>query len=623
MYRKTISHGATTMEHTYLRYECADTFGLAVASASSKAPVSHQILAFVEDYTDGIGLSQKTPPPLLLSTAGSCLAGYHLRSALQPVLKIGHAPQGGVGTGRALNDDEVVCVDVCAGAVATGWVDGAVRVFALPATATSSTANSLLDHDGSLPLWQSDPLLLNGHSGSPVRTVAFDPRTQSRLASGGSDGTVVLWDIVAETGLYRLLGHRGGVTAVAFAYCDASMDCLISCSLDGLVKVWDLQAQCCVQTMASHRGEVLAGACRPIVQSDDGDAGRWRLITGGSDGQVRVWSVQAPSNAATNENGVVAMVPDDSVDGAAVTGPAAFKGTVANPDDVCRFMGSLTPPPNVAASTDKVAGIHYHTSGRFVGVLHDGRNVDLYLVRGTPEAHKRRSRRLRRRQEKSKKKTDAGNTQRKNNKRGLLDDVESSDDDDDEGVAVVDATDPELVKASDEFEYLATVRAGHKVRGFRFCTKEKNEVCRIVCALATNAFETHAVIRKQQGCVWNPIGCFALPHVLVVSNHAYYYFFASLQGSKSAHCHRGEDRYDRFLRTSDRNTLDCHFVRRSIGVYSIQKRDKDLERGVPIVHPVTQSGGQDVQGELRAVLGVFAGQYSRGSRNPRGTLIAD
>jgi hypothetical protein len=34
-----------------------------------------------------------------------------------------------VGTGRALYSDEVVCLTISGDKVATGWVDGAVRVF--------------------------------------------------------------------------------------------------------------------------------------------------------------------------------------------------------------------------------------------------------------------------------------------------------------------------------------------------------------------------------------------------------------------------------------------------------------------------------------------------------------
>ena len=135
----------------------------------------------------------------------------------------------------------------------------------------------------------------------------------SRLASGGSDGVVILWDIVAETGLFRLLGHRGPVTDLSF--CSPSVtfskeyaengnivfDGLVSSSLDGLVKVWDLDAQCCTQTLAGHKGAVLCSTMAPI----DGkkSESRWRCVTGCSDGQARVWSLMGPKRLALNQEG--------------------------------------------------------------------------------------------------------------------------------------------------------------------------------------------------------------------------------------------------------------------------------------------------------------------------------
>ncbi len=42
-----------------------------------------------------------------------------------------------------------------------------------------------------------DPLVLNGHSGSPITSLAFNSDdTSTTLASGSSDGTVILWDII-------------------------------------------------------------------------------------------------------------------------------------------------------------------------------------------------------------------------------------------------------------------------------------------------------------------------------------------------------------------------------------------------------------------------------------------
>ena len=89
---------------------------------------------------------------------------------------------------------------------------------------------------------------------------------------------------------------------------------------------------------------------------------------------------------------------------------------------------------------------------------------------------------------------------RKGQKRGILDDPESSNEDEDLDGGQQEKVDPELIKASDEFEYITTVRASHKIRSFIFVPKkEKGELVRVVSALSTNALQTHSLIRKKDG----------------------------------------------------------------------------------------------------------------------------
>lgn len=468
------------MEHTYLRYECADAFALTTSSASSRAPQSNSIIAFLGDG------SPKDP---LITTAGSQCLGFSLKQN-RLLLKIGHREHlsGGVGTGRALNSDEVVCLAISNDKVATGWLDGAVRVFDVNSKDVANEAglvHSLIHEEEDDEFVMREPLLLQGHANTPVRSICFD-EGGTRLASGGSDGSVVLWDIVAETGLFRLLGHRGGITDIMFVRLGV-FDGLISTSLDGLVKVWDLDGQCCTQTIANHRGEVWGAACAHVgLLEDDNVEDRVRLVTGSTDGQVRVWALQQPKRNVSTE------ISNDE------QGDTTSNMPFVNDDDVCHYMGSLIPPPNVSSSTEKVQSIHCHPNGNFVGILHSGsKSVDVYLIRSAQESLRKKQRRLRRRREK-KGKVDAEQPAG-SKKRGILDDPESSGDEQerpeaDDGVTL----DPESLKASDEFEYYGTARASHKVRGFTFVPyKERGGGIHIICALSTNALETLALVRKK------------------------------------------------------------------------------------------------------------------------------
>jgi len=465
--------------------------------------------------------------------------GYHLRTT-DCTIKIGHREQlsGGVGTGRALNSDQVVCIDVAYDEpangdsshskygtgnckVATGWVDGAVRIFDVKAEELNSNkgcglVQSLIQESfDQEDFVMREPLVLNGHSGSPVRSLAFD-NGGARLASGSSDGSVVLWDVVAETGLFRLLGHRGGITDIQFvAMQEGALDLLVTSSLDGFVKVWDLKGQCCIQTIPSHRGEVWASACLAIPDSSPPstmdaaeavDNERIRLITGSSDGQARVWSVKPPKRFQ--------MILDEADSGAkeidvAKSTPAIVedeeKETEENLDDVCHYMGTLSAPPNISTSADRISCIHFHPNGKYVGVLHaNTKNVDVYLIRSVQESMRKKQRRLRRRKEKAKigsKATESDTTNANGQKRGMLDDPESEDEvnaENDEVSKLEKALDAEMLKASDEFEYYGTVRASHKVKGFIFVPyKEAGGGVRVVCSLATNSLEIHSLARKK------------------------------------------------------------------------------------------------------------------------------
>lgn len=131
--------------------------------------------------------------------------------------------------------------------VAAGYSSGLVLLFSLKTGATAVT--------------------LHGHR-SAVTAGRYHP-SGALLASGSADTDIVVWDAVAETGLYRLRGHRDGVTDVVFLGGGAGAGSgvrlrngLASCSKDTLVKLWDLDTQSCVQTVVGHRGEVRGtGGC--------------------------------------------------------------------------------------------------------------------------------------------------------------------------------------------------------------------------------------------------------------------------------------------------------------------------------------------------------------------------
>ena len=54
----------------------------------------------------------------------------------------------------------------------------------------------------------------NGH-GSSVTSLAFN-NDCSLLASGGDDTEIVVWDVTASSGMYRMRGHKSRITGLVF-----------------------------------------------------------------------------------------------------------------------------------------------------------------------------------------------------------------------------------------------------------------------------------------------------------------------------------------------------------------------------------------------------------------------
>lgn len=111
---------------------------------------------------------------------------------------------------------------------------------------------------------------LPGHQGA-VLSAAWSPRSDHLLASGGSDGTVRLWDIRRSTGSLGVLDLEDSVGIGGE---------------DGLGK----------NVRSPQRGKAHIGACNGVVWTDDGKY----LVTAGHDERVRVWDVRVRSNTLSH-----------------------------------------------------------------------------------------------------------------------------------------------------------------------------------------------------------------------------------------------------------------------------------------------------------------------------------
>ena len=85
---------------------------------------------------------------------------------------------------------------------------------------------------------------------------------------------------MTESGLCRLVGHKGPLTAVAFM---PERGWCVKASRDSMLKVWELSTQHCFRPVPGHVSEVWGLLC--LHRGDT-------LITGAGDSELRVWAVK-------------------------------------------------------------------------------------------------------------------------------------------------------------------------------------------------------------------------------------------------------------------------------------------------------------------------------------------
>ncbi|MYG08289.1 sigma-70 family RNA polymerase sigma factor [Candidatus Poribacteria bacterium] len=112
-----------------------------------------------------------------------------------------------------------------------------------------------------------------------VLTLAFSP-DGTRLASGGKDKTVRLWDTATNNELATLQKHTGWTNALAFSP-DGKM--LASGSTDKTVQLWDTATGAHLATLTGHANNIVALAFSPNGRT---------LASGSIDGTIRFWNTE-------------------------------------------------------------------------------------------------------------------------------------------------------------------------------------------------------------------------------------------------------------------------------------------------------------------------------------------
>jgi WD40 repeat protein len=180
--------------------------------------------------------------------------------------------------------------------------------------------------DGIVPRWAHSLGVphqeLADNTGRPVWAVAVGWVGERQvIVSGGTDGTVRIWD--ADTGqpIHELTGHTSAVTAVALGRV-GSREMIVSGSDDGTVRIWDASVGQQIHELTGHTMFGTTAALGRIL-------GRDVIVSGSPAGAVRFWDAGTgqPIGELTGNNGFVRAVALGRVDDRDVIGVSA-DGTV-------------------------------------------------------------------------------------------------------------------------------------------------------------------------------------------------------------------------------------------------------------------------------------------------------
>jgi WD40 repeat protein len=217
------------------------------------------------------------------------------------------------------------------------------------------------------------PIQSSNRPGGKVHCAAFSP-DRRRLAAGGTDGSVVVWELGTQKAM-AFPGHAGAVHCVAFAL---TGKWLASAGNDGTVKVWDVGNGSLVKSIPAH-----TAAVHSVAFSNEG----FRVVSASADGTVKVWE-------AVNGKLIATFRGHHNQATCAVFSPNGKLVASAGKDHVIRIWNTGTAEELIAlrGHTDRIHCLAFRRDGKLLASAGEDRVVKIWDATTEQEARSFRAR---------------------------------------------------------------------------------------------------------------------------------------------------------------------------------------------------------------------------------------
>ena len=270
------------------RAEHAQTpLGGRIARLASKTPWPADALA-CDASNPSIQKTREQVQGALPTAELAAVLGGHMEGHWAEVTCIALDPRGS-WTATGANDGAVKLWDVATGALRQSWDNahqGPVTCLAASPDGTRLVSGS---EDSTIRLWDlerdASSTVLHGHRARVTR-LAFSPDGRF-VASAADDGTIKLWDVASTLNTVTLHDDHGPIHALCFV---GDLPFLASSSGEHSVRLWDMERG---ERCRELEGHTLAVYC--LASTADGS----RLFSGGQDGLLNIWSIDAAIRTAS------------------------------------------------------------------------------------------------------------------------------------------------------------------------------------------------------------------------------------------------------------------------------------------------------------------------------------